>query len=46
MHLLKVPEATLEQLMEIIPAPDFPTAGIFYGVNGLREGYAPGRGKG
>ena len=45
LHLLKVPEATLEQLMEIIPAPDFPTAGIIYGVNGVREGYRTGRGK-
>ncbi|MCO5976657.1 DNA gyrase subunit A [Ideonella oryzae] len=45
LHLLKAPEATLEQLMEIIPAPDFPTAGIIYGVNGVREGYRTGRGK-
>ncbi|WP_374428826.1 DNA gyrase subunit A [Ideonella dechloratans] len=45
LHLLKVPDATLEQLMEIIPAPDFPTAGIIYGVNGVREGYRTGRGK-
>jgi DNA gyrase subunit A len=35
LHLLKAPQATLEQLMEIIPAPDFPTAGIIYGVNGV-----------
>ena len=45
LHLLKAPEATIEQLMEIIPAPDFPTAGIIYGVNGVREGYRTGRGK-
>jgi DNA gyrase subunit A len=45
LHLLKAPDATLEQLMEIIPAPDFPTAGIIYGVNGVREGYRTGRGK-
>ncbi|MCA6217794.1 DNA gyrase subunit A [Ideonella sp. B7] len=45
LHLLKVPEATLEQLMEIIPAPDFPTAGIIYGINGVREGYRTGRGR-
>jgi DNA gyrase subunit A len=31
--------------MEIIPAPDFPTAGIIYGLNGVREGYRTGRGK-
>ena len=31
--------------MEIIPAPDFPTAGIIYGLSGVREGYRTGRGK-
>ena len=31
--------------MEIIPAPDFPTAGIIYGVAGVREGYRTGRGR-
>jgi DNA gyrase subunit A len=31
--------------MEIVPAPDFPTAGIIYGMNGVREGYRTGRGK-
>ncbi|MES2959757.1 MAG: DNA gyrase subunit A [Pseudomonadota bacterium] len=45
LHLLKNSEATIEELMEIIPAPDFPTAGIIYGVNGVREGYRTGRGK-
>ncbi|MDP4301985.1 DNA gyrase subunit A [Leptothrix discophora] len=45
LHLLKNSEATLEELMEIIPAPDFPTAGIIYGINGVREGYRTGRGK-
>ncbi len=45
LHLLKNPDATVEELMEIIPAPDFPTAGIIYGLNGVREGYRTGRGK-
>ncbi len=45
LHLLKAPESTIEELMEIIPAPDFPTAGIIYGLNGVREGYRTGRGK-
>jgi len=45
LHLLKAPQATIEELMEIIPAPDFPTAGIIYGLNGVREGYRTGRGK-
>jgi DNA gyrase subunit A len=45
LHLLKNPAATIEELMEIIPAPDFPTAGIIYGLSGVREGYRTGRGK-
>ncbi|HET9820574.1 MAG TPA: DNA gyrase subunit A [Burkholderiaceae bacterium] len=45
LHLLKQPEASIEELMEIIPAPDFPTAGIIYGIEGVREGYRTGRGK-
>ncbi|MBN8487651.1 MAG: DNA gyrase subunit A [Burkholderiales bacterium] len=45
LHLLKAPEATLDELMEIIPAPDFPTAGIIYGVGGVRDGYRTGRGR-
>jgi DNA gyrase subunit A len=45
LHLLKNPQATLEELMEIVPAPDFPTAGIIYGTSGVREGYRTGRGK-
>ena len=45
LHLLKNPGASIEELMEIIPAPDFPTAGINYGLNGVREGYRTGRGK-
>lgn len=45
LHLLKNPEATIDELMEIVPAPDFPTAGIIYGLNGVREGYRTGRGR-
>src|SRR3954449_3246811 len=44
-HLLKNPAATIEELMEIIPAPDFPTAGIIHGLEGVREGYRTGRGR-
>ncbi|QGZ55268.1 DNA gyrase subunit A [Paraburkholderia acidiphila] len=44
-HLLKSPEATIDELIEIIPAPDFPTAGIIYGVAGVRDGYRTGRGR-
>ena len=45
LHLLKNPEASIDELMEIIPAPDFPTAGIIYGLSGVRDGYRTGRGK-
>jgi DNA gyrase subunit A len=45
LHLLKNPDASVDELMELIPAPDFPTAGIIYGLNGVREGYRTGRGK-
>jgi DNA gyrase subunit A len=44
-HLLKNPQATIDELIEIIPAPDFPTAGIIYGVQGVRDGYRTGRGR-
>ncbi len=45
LHLLKNPEASIDELMEIVPAPDFPTAGIIYGINGVKDGYRTGRGK-
>ncbi len=43
--LLKNPETSIDELIEIIPAPDFPTAGIIYGIAGVREGYHTGRGR-
>ena len=43
--LLARPELTVDELMEIIPAPDFPTAAIIYGLEGVREGYRTGRGR-
>jgi DNA gyrase subunit A len=43
--LLKNPETGIDELIEVIPAPDFPTAGIIYGINGIREGYRTGRGR-
>ena len=45
LHLLRNPEASIDDLMEIIPAPDFPTAGIIYGMNGVKDGYRTGRGR-
>ncbi|CAN0619135.1 DNA gyrase subunit A [Burkholderia multivorans] len=44
-HLLNNPDATIDELIEIVPAPDFPTAGIIYGVAGVRDGYRTGRGR-
>src|SRR5450631_2870960 len=43
--LLAKPEITIDELIEIVPAPDFPTAGIIYGISGVREGYRTGRGR-
>jgi DNA gyrase subunit A len=45
LHLLRQPEASVDELMEIIPAPDFPTGGIIYGIQGVKEGYRTGRGR-
>jgi DNA gyrase subunit A len=45
LHALKNPDCSVDELMEIIPAPDFPTAGIIYGLSGVREGYRTGRGR-
>ncbi len=43
--LLANPGTTIDELIKIIPAPDFPTAGIIYGVGDLQEGYRTGRGR-
>ncbi|MDD5923593.1 MAG: DNA gyrase subunit A [Clostridia bacterium] len=43
--LIDNPDATLEELMEHIKGPDFPTAGIIMGKAGIRAAYATGRGK-
>ncbi|MBI2510320.1 MAG: DNA gyrase subunit A, partial [Betaproteobacteria bacterium] len=43
--LLKDPDVGLDDLIKFVPAPDFPTAGVIYGVHGVREGYRTGRGK-
>ncbi len=45
LHLLKNPDASIDELMEIVPAPDFPTAGIIYGIQGVKDGYRTGRGR-
>ena len=45
LHMLNNPEATVDDLMEIIRAPDFPTAGIIHGIAGVKDGYRTGRGR-
>ena len=45
LHLLHHPQASIDELMEIMPAPDFPTGGIIYGMQGVRDGYRTGRGR-
>jgi len=44
-ELIKNPNLTSEELIEYIPAPDFPTAGIIYGYEGVKNAYTTGRGK-
>ena len=45
LKLLQEPETTIDDLIKIIPAPDFPTAGLIYGLAGVHEGYRTGRGR-
>ncbi|MEO0732673.1 MAG: DNA gyrase subunit A [Bacteroidota bacterium] len=39
------PEITIDELMQFIKAPDFPTGGIIYGIDGVREAFRTGRGR-
>jgi DNA gyrase subunit A len=43
-HLIKRPEASLEELMRIVPGPDLPTGGRIVGLDGIRDAYENGRG--
>ena len=43
--LLANPSMTIDDLIDLVPAPDFPTAGIIYGLAGVKEGYRTGRGR-
>ncbi|MFV0283019.1 MAG: DNA gyrase subunit A [Castellaniella sp.] len=45
LYCLRNPDCTVDELIERIPAPDFPTGGIIYGMTGVREGYRTGRGR-
>src|SRR5512136_2173372 len=44
-YLVDNPEATVDELMQFIKGPDFPTAGIILGKDGIRSAYATGRGR-
>jgi DNA gyrase subunit A len=43
-HLIKHPDATLDDLMRFVPGPDLPTGGKIVGLDGIRDAYACGRG--
>jgi DNA gyrase subunit A len=43
-HLIDHPEATIEDLMKLIPGPDFPSAGYILGDGGIKSAYQTGRG--
>jgi DNA gyrase subunit A len=45
LHVLANPDCSIDELIELIPAPDFPTGGTIYGVSGVRDGYRTGRGR-
>ncbi len=43
-HLLENPDASVEDLMEFVPGPDFPSGGIVLGLEGVKDAYTTGRG--
>src|SRR5579859_5246817 len=43
--ILERPDISLDEIIEIVPGPDFPTRGIIYGTAGVKEGYRTGRGR-
>ena len=44
-ELLHNPDLSIDEIIDLIPAPDFPTGATIYGLNGVREGYRTGRGR-
>ncbi|MBM6772222.1 DNA topoisomerase IV subunit A [Ligilactobacillus agilis] len=44
-HLLEHPQASLEELMQFVKGPDFPTGGILQGLDGIKQAYQTGRGR-
>src|SRR5437879_7777010 len=45
LHVLAQPSCAIEEVIKLMPAPDFPTAGFLYGLGGVHEGYRTGRGR-
>ena len=45
LHMLANPHCAIEELIKLMPAPDFPTSGFIYGLAGVHEGYRTGRGR-
>ncbi len=45
LRLLAEPQTDIDELIDILKAPDFPTGGVIYGLSGVREGYKTGRGR-
>ncbi len=45
LHVLASPHCAIEEVIKLMPAPDFPTHGIIYGLAGVHEGYRTGRGR-
>src|SRR5687768_17524621 len=45
LHVLANPHCAIEELIKLMPAPDFPTSAIIYGLSGVHEGYRTGRGR-
>ncbi|GLT22992.1 DNA gyrase subunit A [Zoogloea oryzae] len=45
LRLLQEPDVSIDELIKIVPAPDFPTAALIYGLSGVHEGYRTGRGR-
>ena len=43
-HIINKPDATIKELMKLIPGPDFPTAGFIHGKEGIKAAYETGRG--
>jgi len=43
-YFIRTPKATLEEIMQFIPGPDFPTGGDIFGLDGIKSAYSTGRG--